>query len=35
MRRLMEMGRGYLQAYIMFNNVTMYEDALRLKEWLD
>ena len=35
MRRLLEMGRGYLQAYLMFNNVTMYEDALRLKEWLD
>ncbi len=31
MKRLMEMGRDYAQVYLMFNNVSMYEDALRLK----
>jgi len=28
---LTEKGRFYVQAYFMFNNVTMYEDAQRMK----
>ncbi len=35
MRRLIEMGKGYTQVYLMFNNVSMYEDALRLKGLLE
>lgn len=31
MEELTEKGRFYVQAYFMFNNVTMYEDAQRMK----
>lgn len=34
MKKMINTGRAYSQAYLMFNNVTMYEDALRLKELL-
>ncbi len=33
-RELVEKGRSYRWAYFMFNNVTMYEDARRMKELL-
>ena len=35
MKKLIHLGRGYAQAYLMFNNVTLYEDALSLKGLLE
>jgi len=35
MKELLQMGKTYPQAYLMFNNVNMYEDAHRLKSLLE
>jgi len=35
MKELIKKGKGYSQAYLMFNNVSMYEDALHFKKLLE
>jgi len=35
MKELIKKGKGYPQAYLMFNNVGMYEDALHFKKLLE
>jgi len=35
MKELVEMGKTQSQAYLMFNNISMYEDARRLKKLLE
>jgi uncharacterized protein YecE (DUF72 family) len=35
LKELLETGRHYSQAHLMFNNMSMYEDAHRLKELLE
>lgn len=35
MEELIRMGKAYSQAYLLFNNTDMYEDALRLKNLLE
>jgi len=35
MKELVEMAKTHLQAYMMFNNISMYEDAHRLKKLLE
>jgi len=35
MKELVEMGKTRPQAYLMFNNIRMYEDAHRLKKLLE
>jgi uncharacterized protein YecE (DUF72 family) len=35
MKQLVEIGKSYPQAYFMFNNVSMYEDAQRFKKLLE
>jgi uncharacterized protein YecE (DUF72 family) len=34
-KELIRVGNAYSEAYIMFNNMNMYEDAVRLKALLD
>ena len=35
MKELIRLGEAYLEAYMMFNNVSMYEDAKHLKVLLE
>ena len=35
MKELIEIGQPYPQTYFMFNNVSMYEDALHFKKLLE
>jgi uncharacterized protein YecE (DUF72 family) len=35
MKELAEMGEPHPQAYLMFNNISMYEDAHRFKKLLE
>ncbi len=35
MKELIRLGETYSKAYLMFNNISMYEDALHLKELLE
>ena len=35
MRELIQKGERYLRTYLMFNNVSMYEDALHFKKLLE
>jgi uncharacterized protein YecE (DUF72 family) len=35
MKELIRLGENYSQGYLMFNNISMYEDALHLKELLE